>query len=177
MAANTQIVDVILQLRRDNDYNYAKVENTYIPMKGEVCFVDTARNGLRAKVGDGATVWKDLRYADEDIAMNVIIRGYLSDNQFYSDAELTVLIEASVNKIYIDAGKSIVYVYDGSKYVSITQTVTAATATTAGVMKLYDTLGSNTDGTMTQKAITDELNEKVEVKTDVENELLTFFID
>lgn len=149
MAANTQIVDVILQLRRDNDYNYAKVENTYIPMKGEVCFVDTARNGLRAKVGDGATVWKDLRYADEDIAMNVIIRGYLSDNQFYSDAELTVLIEASVNKIYIDAGKSIVYVYDGSKYVSITQTVTAATATTAGVMKLYDTLGSNTDGTMT----------------------------
>lgn len=44
-------------------------------------------------------------------------------------------------------------------------------------MKLYDTVGDNTDGTMTQKAITDELNEKVEIDTDVSNELLTFIIN
>ena len=173
MATTTQTIDVILQLRRDNDYNYKKVQNTFIPVKGEVCFVDTARNGLRAKVGDGVTAWKDLRYVDEDIAMNTIVRGYLSNNQFYSDAELTTLIEASVNKIYIEAAKSAVYTYDGSNYVPITQTVTAATATTAGVMKLYDTLGQNTDGTMTQKAITKELNEKIEASVDEDNELLT----
>ena len=84
MTTSTKIIDVILQLRRDNDYNYKKVENTFVPAKGEVCFVDTARNGLRAKVGDGVRAWKDLRYIDEDIAMNVIVRGYLSNNQFYS---------------------------------------------------------------------------------------------
>lgn len=177
MATNTQIVDVILQLRRDNDYNYKKVENTFVPAKGEACFVDTARNGLRAKVGDGVRAWKDLRYVDEDIAMNVIVRGYLSNNQFYSDAELTNPIEASVNKIYIDAARSVVYVYSNSKYTPITQSVTAATATTAGVMKLYDALGQNTDGTMTQKAITDELNEKIEASVDVDNELLTLTTD
>lgn len=148
MATNTQIVDVILQLRRDNDYNYKKVENTFVPAKGEVCFVDTARNGLRAKVGDGVRTWKNLRYIDEDIAMNVIVRGYLSNNQFYSDAELTIPVEASVNKIYIDAVKNGTYIYDGKDYVA-TQNVTAATATTAGIMKLYETTGQNTDGTMT----------------------------
>lgn len=177
MATNTQIVDVILQLRRDNDYNYKKVENTFVPAKGEVCFVDTARNGLRAKVGDGVRAWKDLRYVDEDIAMNVIVRGYLSNNQFYSDAELTNPIEASVNKIYIDAAKSRIYSYNGEKYVPLTQTIPAASSQVAGITKLYDTTGSNTDGTMTQKAITDELNEKVEVDVDAANELLKFTTD
>ena len=38
----------ILRLRRDNDYNYARIENTFIPANGEVCLVDTANMGLRA---------------------------------------------------------------------------------------------------------------------------------
>lgn len=41
-------------------------------------------------------------------------------------------------------------------------------------MKLYDTVGTNTDGTMTQKAITDELDDKVEVEINQEEELLVF---
>lgn len=134
-------LDAILRLRRDNDYNYQKIESAFTPARGEVCLVDTSRNGLRAKVGDGVTAWKELRYIDEDIAMNVVVHGYLSNNQFYSDAQLTIPVEASVNKIYVDAAKNSLYKYDGTQYVSITQTVTAATAQTAGVMKLYDTLG------------------------------------
>lgn len=177
MAVTSQIIDVILQLRRDNDYNYRKVESTFVPLKGEVCLIDTSRNGLRAKVGDGITSFKDLPYQDEDIAMNVIIRGYLSNNQFYSDAKLSVLVEPSVNKIYLDAAKNVLYTYDGSQYVPITQTITAATAQTAGIMKLYDSLGSNTDGTMTQKAITDELSEKIELELDLESETLNFIRD
>lgn len=172
----TQTIKTILQLRRDNDYNYRKVEDTFIPLKGEACLVDTAKNGLRVKIGDGITPFAQLHYADEDIARNIVIKGYISNNQFYSDAALTTLIEPSVNKIYINVANGSVYMYDGSDYQPITQTISAATATTAGVMKLYDTLGENTDGTMTQKAITDELNEKVEIATDAENELLTFII-
>ena len=41
-------------------------------------------------------------------------------------------------------------------------------------MKLYDTLGDHTDGTMTQKAITDELDDKVEVEINQDEELLVF---
>ena len=167
-------LDVVLRLRRDNDYNYIKVQNTFIPEKGEVCLIDTARNGLRAKIGDGITAFKDLHFADEDIAFNIIIKGYLSDNQFYSDAALTIPIEASVNKIYVDVTKSVIYTYDGISYVAMTQTVTAATPSTAGIMKLYDSLGDNTDGTMTQKAITEELNEKFEVEVDHADEEIIF---
>ena len=50
--ANTQF-NSIIRLRRDNDYNYAKIKDTFSPAKGEVCLVDTARNGLRAVCGDG----------------------------------------------------------------------------------------------------------------------------
>lgn len=173
----TQILKGYASLRRDNDYNYRKIEDSFIPLKGEVCLVDTARNGLRAKIGDGRTSFKNLRFTDEDIAHNVIVKGYLYDNQFYSDIALTILIEPSVNKIYINAANGTLYVYSGKQYEAITQTIAAATATTAGVLKLYDSLGENTDGTMTQKAITDELNDKVEIATDAENELLTFIIN
>jgi hypothetical protein len=44
-------------------------------------------------------------------------------------------------------------------------------------MKLYSTTGQNTDGTMTQKAITDELDEKVEVTLNIEEELIIFSRD
>ena len=42
----TKRVEAIFKLRRDNDYNYEKVKDTFIPAKGEVCLVDTARLGL-----------------------------------------------------------------------------------------------------------------------------------
>lgn len=41
-------------------------------------------------------------------------------------------------------------------------------------MKLYDTIGNNIDGTMTQRAITKELSEKFEMEVIVEDEMLVF---
>ena len=41
-------------------------------------------------------------------------------------------------------------------------------------MKLYDTIGNNIDGTMTQKAITEELEDKVEISLNKDEELLIF---
>lgn len=52
-----------------------------------------------------------------------------------------------------------------------------ASAEIAGAVKLYDTLGQNTDGTMTQKAITDELNEKIEMDVVEEEEMIVFDFD
>lgn len=52
--------------------------------------------------------------------------------------------------------------------------IPSASAKIAGVMKLYDTIGSNTDGTMTQKAITDELDDKVEVALNTSEEMIIF---
>jgi hypothetical protein len=42
------------------------------------------------------------------------------------------------------------------------------------VLKLYNEVGYNTDGTMTQKAITEELDTKVELSLKEEEELIIF---
>lgn len=49
------MINAVLRLRRDNDFNYAKIKDTFIPANGEICLVDTARNGLCAVCGDGVT--------------------------------------------------------------------------------------------------------------------------
>lgn len=41
-------------------------------------------------------------------------------------------------------------------------------------MKLYDSVGQNTDGTMTQKAISDELDDKFEIALNIEEETIIF---
>lgn len=169
-------INSIFKLRRDNEFNYKRIEDTFIPARGEVCLVDTPRNGLRSKIGDGISTFANLPYTDENTARNIIVRGYFSNDQFYSDAALTLPIEASVNKIYLDTTKNVMYSYDGIGYVAITQTISAASSQTAGIMKLYNTLGENIDGTMTQKAISDELDDKVEIDSNVVNETLTFII-
>jgi len=64
-------LNAVIQLRRDNDYNFKKVENSFIPANGEVVLVDTAKDGLRAKVGDGFSTFAQLQYTDNDIRNTV----------------------------------------------------------------------------------------------------------
>ena len=59
-----KVLNTIIQLRRDNYNNYNKIANTFIPRKGEVLLVDTARDGLRAKVGDGVSTYNQLDFSD-----------------------------------------------------------------------------------------------------------------
>ena len=66
------------------------------------------------------------------------------------------------------------YHYDGEKFVEVGIKIPTATSSTPGVLKLYNGVGQNTDGTMTQKAITDELNSKVELILDEEEEKIGF---
>jgi hypothetical protein len=168
--------NTILQLRRDNDYNYEKVKNTFVPKKGEICLVDTARSGLRAVCGDGQTLFGELDFMD-----NLFVKGYIKDSFFYKDAEATVLCETNTNILYIDIPTSSIYYFTGIEYQelgrSMIPTATMATDTTPGIMKLYSTTGQNEDGTMTQKAISDELDDKVEVTLNIEEELIIFTND
>ena len=45
------------------------------------------------------------------------------------------------------------------------------------LVKLYDGLGNNVDGTISQLAITQEINKKVEMNVDAEKETITFGYD
>ena len=119
--------NVILRLRRDNYFNY-DTKPDFVPKSGEICLVDTARNGLRAKVGDGTTRYADLPF---DFG-NLIWHGHFnSEGQFiYNEEGLSA--EPSVNAVYIDTVTYGIYCYDGEKYIKLNSIPTAcATKMTA----------------------------------------------
>ena len=169
-------IDAIIRLRRDNDYNFEKVKDQFIPASGEVVLVDTAREGLRAKVGDGYSTYAQLNFTDEDIR-NAVLHGYLLDGDFYKALDKSGIIARMINKIYIDDTTRRIYFYNGNNYQNIQTTFTAANDIEPGLVKLYSTTGYNTDGTMTQKAITDELDLRYKATIDSEDELLIFSLN
>ena len=165
-------MNAILRLRRDNDYNYEKIKNKFIPAKGEICLIDTARSGLRAVCGDGNTPFGELDFVD-----SIFIVGYYFDGVFYNDVNKTKRVEPSTKLLYIDLSNNTMYYFDGINYQITGTNLPTASATLSGVMKLYNTIGDNEDGTMTQKAITDELSEKFEISLKAEEELVIFTND
>lgn len=166
------MLNTVIRLRRDNDYNYNKIKDRFVPANGELCLVDTARDGLRVVCGDGVTPFSKLEYAFE-----ILVYGYYSDGKFFRELELLDDIPGQINKLYIDKTKNGIYYFDGVDFCQIggsAGSIPNATANTPGIMKLYDSVGYHTDGTMTQKAITDELGEKVEIELNKDEELLIF---
>ena len=170
-----KVLNTIIQLRRDNYNNYNKIANTFIPRKGEVLLVDTARDGLRAKVGDGVKTYSQLDFADNQY----VRRGYYDKDgtqKFYYDSNYENAMTGNESAIYIDASRSKIYFYDGSNYVCINETLPYASSEVAGIMKLYHKLGNNTDGTVDQKTITENFNKKVEASVNEKDETLILSI-
>lgn len=180
MLEELQEGDGIVQLRRDNEYNYDKIADVFIPRNGEICLVDTPKDGLRAKCGDGVSVWKDLEYIDD-----YVVKGYFYDGKFYKDNLHSKLISGATQKIYIDLRSRTIYFYEGGVFLSTRGDVyEQATEEKPGIMKLYQTIGQNTDGAMSQKAITDsqkaladEIDDKFEIALNMSEELLIFTKD
>jgi hypothetical protein len=165
-----KIVNSILKLRRDNDYNYQKIGNKFIPEKGEVCLVDTSNKGLCAVVGDGQTSFNELEYVNTIFEIVKFI-----NNKIYDINDNSIELKPNSNKLYIDVDNvNDLYYYNGIDFIIINSQIPKASSETAGILKLYETTGQNTDGTMTQKAITDELKHKISASVNLENETVIF---
>ena len=72
---------------------------------------------------------------------------------------------SAISAGYLAANRVYTFVYDGTDYELVgdintdtNTTYSTGTATTAGLTRLYTSTGQNTNGTMTQKAITDAIN-------------------
>lgn len=169
-----KIINTIVKLRRDNDYNYEKVKDTFIPLKGEMCIVDDSKYGVRAKVGDGTSTFGSLPFEDSYAFDRVVERGYLINGEFYFTNDQSSEILPHVDfKLYLDKLTGKVYYFNGTTFLSITGEIPVATDTEAGIIKLYGTTGENTDGAMTQKAVTDALKEFI-IQPDVSAETIEF---
>lgn len=86
----------------------------------------------------------------------------------------------SVIALQVDGTTVTYYTGDGQAHTFETQdtntTYQLATDEVSGITKLYAVTGSAEDGTMTQKAITDELNKKVGASVDEQTGTLVFTI-
>lgn len=157
-------------LRRDNDYNY---DAEYIPLNGEVLLVDVAGQGLKCKIGDGTTKFGDLPYEfDGGGSSDLVAAGYYKDGKLYTDNTYTEEVIPTVGVIYIDQATSRIYFTDGENFGGIEDMLPTASDKIAGLVKLYDTTGDNTDGTMTQKAITDAVNTRIKASVKDSDEML-----
>ena len=169
----TKVINTVIKLRRDNDYNYQKVGQKFVPAFGEVCFVDTARSGLRAVVGDGVTVFDNLKFADD-----IFVKAYFNkaDGKFYKSADFVEEEIGNTNRIYIDLNNpNHIYYYNGVDYVVIgAGKLPTASSEVAGVMKLYNNKGDNIDGAISQFAFTQEINKKIEMSVDTGKETIYF---
>lgn len=143
-----------ISLRRDYEYNYSP---DFVPLKGEILFVDTSDEGkLKFKVGDGTTTYSELSFLETENA--VILWGYYFNSNFYQDSTYTIELPKSNTSIYIDKNTKGLYIYDGVSFTCIEGTIPNATEENPGIMKLYKSQGTNEDGTMTQKIISDGIS-------------------
>lgn len=160
-------------LRRDNEYNY---DPLYIPIKGEVLLIDVPSQGLKIKIGDGYTAFKDLEYYRDG---EYIVPGYYSNGNFYKDYEHTIQILVVLGKIYIDQSTSKIYTYNGEELIVLADTLPRASDTVFGFVQIYDSITednrSSTVGGPTMKLFLQELAKKTSVDADRKNEVLRFY--
>ena len=160
----TTVINAKVQLRRAPASTYDS-HPSFIPLNGEVCFVDMPNGEIKVKVGDGATQFSSLQFS-----FTPVVVGYYYNGDFYYDAGHTAKAGRRINTVYIECQQKILYFYDGENYVDISTVVSDATPEQKGIMKLYPNTGQNTDGTMTQKSITNGLEN---LKLTVNGEVLT----
>ena len=122
---------------------------------------------------DGTVTINFESFADESIPQSkikfsnggLICHGYFHDGKFYTTNEYKEALVGYDYKLYIDIPSTFIYEYKPAtkKFEQINK-APLADSVVPGVMRLYGALGSQTDGTINQKAITDELNKKFTVK-------------
>lgn len=86
---------------------------------------------------------------------DLILTGYYFNENFYTDSTYTIPLEKNEKCLYIDKNSNGGYTWTGEKYAALT---VEATADLAGMMKLYQAHGENTDGAMSQKTVTEGVN-------------------
>ena len=165
-----------VRLWKDTDENFESIKDTLIPLDGEIIIVETTDDGIRYKVGNGASTFAELPFADQvirDQVSGIVIKGYYFEGQFYTTTSHNIKIVPYDYKLYIDLDSVNIFYYsdDDKSYHSLVNIPTASPVK-AGIMKLYNTTGDNEDGTMTQKSITSEIAKKFVVSTGDDEDLI-----
>ena len=162
------IIKTTFQLRRGKLAEW--VLKNPIPADGEPCFADDV-NIL--KIGNGTDSWNNLQAINSSDTQNIISRGYYFEGEFYVDEQHKEKCVGYSYKLYIDKNSNIIYSYDDEKKQYYSSSCPIASDSQAGISKLYNTLGNNTDGSISQDCVTDEIGKKFDINVD-EDETIIF---
>lgn len=151
------IMEVVIQLRKDLESNYDLIKNIFVPMDGEICIVETNDFGLRFKVGNGVSTFAVLPYVDD---YQVFERGYYVPEYdcFFREESKINIIPAISKKMYFDAFTGEVYRRESNAYEKVLGTP-VVDSNKAGLVKLFSSRGTAIDGTMTQYAISNAIDD------------------
>lgn len=91
-----KLIKTRLKLKYDTFANWEKVKTTFVPLKGEVCFIEVPNDvdpihnapSIVFKVGDGATTFGDLKYGSA-LAADVYSWAKAANKPSYSWSEIT----------------------------------------------------------------------------------------
>lgn len=158
--ANTTITSI--QFKRGTKKALeAKLIGDKKPLYGEPVW-ETDTN--RLKIGDGKNNYVDLPYLE---GSELFLEGFYDKEHdvFWKDELHNNPYPRYTSKIYKDLKTELYYYLKDNKYILMFE---IASSTNYGVSKLYDKTGQNSDGSVTQKGLTDALNSIVNVYEDDE---------
>lgn len=175
-------------------YSYCKIESITIngtelpienltvdiPLSSHEAFgVSMAGSGIKSENGIYSVDFNTLE--DNSIPIEkvqwenaIIVRGYLYNGEFYQDEEYKIKYVPYEYKVYVDINSSTIYIWNGENYISAIANVPFASDTLPGILKLYQTIGAKTDGAISQKIVTDELNLRFKISTNSAEETIIF---
>lgn len=163
-----------IQLLRNTEYGWTEGNYKSLVLKpGEIGLNTTSGE---ARIGDGTNTWANLK------SIKGVAKPHIHEiNDVTGLSNTLASITADYNETIIGLsveGQTVTYIKgDGSVHSFETQdtntTYSLGTDEVTGLTKLYATIGSAEDGTMTQKAIKTELDKKVGVTTSGETLVFT----
>jgi len=103
-----------------------------------------------------------------------VLNGYYHDGQFYKDSDYKEKYVGYTWKMYIDIPTSMVYMYTGFEYKTVSVPIPTASSDMAGIAKLYSSLGDNSDGSVDQNTVTSEINKRIKAKLGEDETLILF---
>ena len=184
------VVSYILALKGAKSYTDEAIKENSILVKGyykdgafysdQACTIELEPSNKFIYLdlfGHNLWEYEDSQYVQvTESVTDAIVAGYYLNGEFYKDTTYTEKLEHSNLRYYIDISTFDVYKYNGDgvgyqKFVSLP----LATPMVAGVMKLYDTLGDNEDGTINQKITTKAFGTKLTVDGYENEELILSF--
>ena len=141
-------MNAVLRLRKDSENNFNR--SNIILQDGELAIVSTPFSGTKIKIGDGQHRFDELNYD----TLGLLVEGFKHSDIEFAFTDNSTIVDPHDHLLFIDRNTGFMYYWNNnnSRYEYVNKNE-LATNSVAGISKLYDDFGDNTDGSITQATL------------------------